>query len=56
MEWTATSTRSSFGSTVVVGWAVGCMLVPGIAYVIRPWHYLQAAFVMPYIFFLLWWR
>ncbi|XP_063840218.1 solute carrier family 22 member 20-like [Scylla paramamosain] len=56
MEWTATSTRSSFGSLTVMAWAVGCMMVPGIAYIIRPWRYLQAAFVLPYVIFLLGWR
>ncbi|XP_045118822.1 solute carrier family 22 member 6-like [Portunus trituberculatus] len=56
MEWTTTSTRSSFGSMTVTGWAVGCMLVPGIAYLIRPWRYLQAAFVLPYVAFFLGWR
>ncbi|XP_068202138.1 organic cation transporter protein-like isoform X2 [Palaemon carinicauda] len=49
MELCSPSQRSSFGSLFVLPWAVGYMLVPGIAYFIRSWRWLQTAYSMPVI-------
>ncbi|XP_066955024.1 organic cation transporter protein-like isoform X2 [Macrobrachium rosenbergii] len=49
MELFSPSQRSSLGSLFVLPWAIGYMLVPGIAYIIRSWRWLQTAYSMPVI-------
>ncbi|XP_045118879.1 organic cation transporter protein-like isoform X3 [Portunus trituberculatus] len=56
MEVCTPSTRSTFGSLFGLAWAAGCMMLPGIAYLVRPWRSLQAALSLPNFIFLLSWR
>ncbi|XP_063840969.1 organic cation transporter protein-like isoform X2 [Scylla paramamosain] len=56
MEMCTPSSRSTFGSLFSMAWAVACMMLPGIAYLIKPWRYLQAALTLPNLIFLLSWR
>ncbi|XP_068223639.1 organic cation transporter protein-like [Palaemon carinicauda] len=51
MEMCSPSQRSSIGSVGGIPWSVGYMIVPGIAYLIRPWRWLQVAYTFPTIFF-----
>ncbi|XP_066986623.1 organic cation transporter protein-like isoform X1 [Macrobrachium rosenbergii] len=51
MEICSPSQRSSIGSVGGIPWSVGYMIVPGIAYLIRPWRWLQVAYTFPTIFF-----
>ncbi|XP_068202333.1 solute carrier family 22 member 7-like [Palaemon carinicauda] len=56
MELSTPSQRSSVGSMYVIPWALGYMVVPGIAYLIREWRWLQAAYTLPIttLFIYLW--
>ncbi|XP_063591322.1 organic cation transporter protein-like [Penaeus indicus] len=57
MEVSAPSQRSSVGSLFAIPWALGYMATPGIAYVVRTWPWLQAAFTLPMTLLLVyfWW-
>ncbi|XP_064105530.1 organic cation transporter protein-like [Macrobrachium nipponense] len=41
------SQRSTFGSIGGIPWAIGFLVVPGIAYLIRPWRWMQVAYTVP---------
>lgn len=47
IELCSKSTRSAFGSLMVTFWALGVMLLPGVAYLVKPWRHLQAALAVP---------
>ncbi|XP_064105109.1 organic cation transporter protein-like [Macrobrachium nipponense] len=47
MEICSPSQRSSVGTVGGVPWSLGYMIVPGIAYLIRPWRWLQVAYSIP---------
>ncbi|XP_064108834.1 organic cation transporter protein-like isoform X1 [Macrobrachium nipponense] len=47
MELCSPRQRCSVGSLFVVPFAIGFMVVPGIAYFVRPWRWLQAAYALP---------
>ncbi|XP_068202142.1 organic cation transporter protein-like [Palaemon carinicauda] len=49
MELCSLRQRSSAGSMFVIPFAIGFMLVPGIAYFVRPWRWLQAAYAIPFL-------
>nr|XP_045609876.1 solute carrier family 22 member 3-like [Procambarus clarkii] len=51
METCAIRERSKIGTLFVVPWALGYMLVPGIAYLVRTWKWLQAAITLPGLLF-----
>ncbi|KAK8753556.1 hypothetical protein OTU49_000229 [Cherax quadricarinatus] len=42
--------RSMMGNLFAVPWAVGYMVLPGIAYLVYDWYWLQAALTLPAIF------
>nr|XP_045613682.1 organic cation transporter protein-like [Procambarus clarkii] len=44
METCASKYRAASGTLVVVPWALGYMVAPGIAYFIRPWRLLQVTY------------
>ncbi|KAK8743395.1 hypothetical protein OTU49_001421, partial [Cherax quadricarinatus] len=50
METCASKYRAGAGTLIVIPWAVGYMVVPGIAYVIRPWKLLQVAYTVPALY------
>ncbi|XP_068223638.1 solute carrier family 22 member 6-B-like isoform X2 [Palaemon carinicauda] len=50
MEICSHSQRSSVGSLGGIPWSLGYIIVPGIAYLIRPWRWLQAAYSVPMIY------
>ncbi|XP_066954869.1 organic cation transporter protein-like isoform X2 [Macrobrachium rosenbergii] len=47
MELCSRSQRSLVATVFVMPWAFGYMLIPVIAYFIRPWRWLQAAYTVP---------
>ncbi|XP_037786103.1 organic cation transporter protein-like [Penaeus monodon] len=57
MEVSAPRQRSSVGSLFAIPWALGYMATPGIAYLVRTWPWLQAAFTLPMTLLLVyfWW-
>ncbi|XP_042867655.1 organic cation transporter protein-like [Penaeus japonicus] len=57
MEVSAPHQRSSVGSLFAIPWALGYMATPGIAYLVRAWPWLQAAFTLPMTLLLVyfWW-
>ncbi|XP_064108852.1 organic cation transporter protein-like isoform X2 [Macrobrachium nipponense] len=52
MELSSQSQRSLMGTLFVMPWAFGYMLTPFIAYFIRPWRWLQAAYTLPILLLL----
>ncbi|XP_050703165.1 organic cation transporter protein-like [Eriocheir sinensis] len=44
MEVCAPSQRNYVGALFMLPWSVGCMLMPGIAYLVQPWRWLQAVY------------
>lgn len=44
MEVTATKYRTAVGTLFVIPWALGYMLMPGIAYLVRKWKLLQLTY------------
>ncbi|XP_076034800.1 organic cation transporter protein-like [Oratosquilla oratoria] len=50
MELSSNSLRSYIGSAVGIPWALGQMLLPGIAYYIREWKYLQLILSSPFLY------
>lgn len=44
MEVCSPSQRNYVGALFMLPWSVGCMLMPGIAYLLRPWRCLQAVY------------
>lgn len=44
MEVCAPSQRNYVGALYMLPWSVGCMLVAGIAYLVRPWRWLQVTY------------
>lgn len=53
MEVCSPSQRTYVGSFFVVPWALGYMAVPGVAYFVRPWRWLQAAITVPVLYTLI---
>ncbi|XP_066986634.1 organic cation transporter protein-like [Macrobrachium rosenbergii] len=49
MELCSVTQRSSVGSLGGMPWSLGYMVVPGIAYVVRPWRWLQVMYSLPTI-------
>ncbi|XP_050727693.1 organic cation transporter protein-like isoform X2 [Eriocheir sinensis] len=47
METTATRYRAAVGTLFVIPWALGYMLVPGIAYLLPTWKIMQTAYSIP---------
>ncbi|KAK8407772.1 hypothetical protein O3P69_002367 [Scylla paramamosain] len=47
METCGRKERSSIGVLFVIPWSLGYMIVPGIAYLIRPWKWLLVALSLP---------
>ncbi|XP_042233844.1 organic cation transporter protein-like, partial [Homarus americanus] len=45
--------RSIIGSLYAIPWAVGYMVLPGVAYLVRDWQMLQVALTIPSIFFVI---
>ncbi|XP_068202121.1 organic cation transporter protein-like isoform X2 [Palaemon carinicauda] len=52
MELCSPSQRSSMGTLFAMPWAIGYILVPGIAYFIKTWRWLQFAYTVPILFLL----
>ncbi|XP_042237357.1 organic cation transporter protein-like [Homarus americanus] len=52
METCSTKERSMVGTLFVVPWALGYMVVPGIAYLVRRWRELQAVVTVPALVFI----
>ena len=50
METCATKYRAAAGALFVIPWALGYMMVPGIAYLVRTWKLLQVAYAIPTLF------
>ncbi|KAK7078509.1 hypothetical protein SK128_022825 [Halocaridina rubra] len=50
METCSSEKRSIVGSLFVLPWALSYMVLPGIAYLIRTWQWLQVAFSVPALF------
>ncbi|XP_068246342.1 organic cation/carnitine transporter 2-like isoform X2 [Palaemon carinicauda] len=50
LELSGKSQRSMLGVLFCVPWSLGYMALPGIAYLIRDWRYLQVALTMPSVF------
>lgn len=44
MEICAPSQRNSVGALFMLPWSFGYMLMPGLAYLVRPWRWLQAVY------------
>ncbi|XP_078576449.1 organic cation transporter protein-like isoform X1 [Branchiostoma floridae x Branchiostoma japonicum] len=47
--------RSLVGMVIWIYWAIGYVILSGIAYLIRTWMWLQIAVTMPYLFFISFW-
>ncbi|XP_071525292.1 organic cation transporter protein-like [Panulirus ornatus] len=47
METCAVKYRAAVGTLLVLPWALGYMLVPGIAYLVRQWKWLQFTYSIP---------
>ncbi|KAK4311492.1 hypothetical protein Pmani_017041 [Petrolisthes manimaculis] len=53
METSATRHRAAMGTLFVIPWALGYMLVPGIAYILKEnWRWLQLAYSLPTTLFI----
>lgn len=56
MEVVGSRHRSLFGVAIEFGWSTGFVLLPGIAWMIRDWFWLQLALTVPCVALLsLWW-
>lgn len=44
MEVCTPAQRNYVGALFMLPWSVGCMLMPGIAYLVQPWRWLQAVY------------
>ncbi|KAG7155472.1 Organic cation transporter protein-like 16, partial [Homarus americanus] len=53
MEVSSSSTRSTFGGLFLMMWAAGYFVLPGVAYLVRDWQWLQAALNLPNVVMLL---
>ncbi|XP_071526251.1 organic cation transporter protein-like isoform X2 [Panulirus ornatus] len=47
METCAAKYRAAVGTLIVIPWSLGYMVVPLIAYLVRPWKFLQIAYSIP---------
>lgn len=47
------SQRTYVGSLFLIPWAIGYMVVPGVAYLVRPWRWMQAVFTVPVFYSLI---
>ncbi|XP_068223633.1 organic cation/carnitine transporter 2-like [Palaemon carinicauda] len=52
MELSSPSQRSAVGCVGGIPWSFGFLLVPSIAYLVRPWRYMQVAFSAPMLLFI----
>ncbi|KAG7153824.1 Organic cation transporter protein-like 15, partial [Homarus americanus] len=50
MEMCAIKYRAAVGCLVAIPWAIGYMITPGIAYLVRPWRWLQFAYALPSLY------
>lgn len=48
--------RPIVGMAIEFGWALGYIILPGVAYVLRDFRWLQLAITIPECVLLLWWR
>ncbi|XP_067119488.1 organic cation transporter protein-like [Centruroides vittatus] len=48
--------RERAGLFLQLGWSIGHVVIPGIAWLLRDWHYLQLACTLPYLPLLFFWR
>ncbi|XP_022244729.1 organic cation transporter protein-like [Limulus polyphemus] len=56
MEAVGPEFRSFFGLAFNFGWALGYIILPGLAWLIRDWYYLQVAITVPcFLLLLFWW-
>ncbi|KAK8395998.1 hypothetical protein O3P69_005227 [Scylla paramamosain] len=55
MEICDESQRNYIGALYLLPWALGCMLVPGLAYLVRPWRWQQVAYSLLCCVTLLYW-
>ncbi|XP_076034221.1 solute carrier family 22 member 3-like [Oratosquilla oratoria] len=50
LELSSKSQRSYVGPLSGLAWSIGQMLLPGVAYLVREWKYLQLALTAPYLY------
>ncbi|XP_044539867.1 solute carrier family 22 member 6-A-like, partial [Gracilinanus agilis] len=57
VEWTQSQSRTTAITLLSSGYSIGVLLLSGLAYLIRDWHMLHLALVLPCGFFFLysWW-
>ncbi|XP_069960389.1 solute carrier family 22 member 3 [Cherax quadricarinatus] len=53
LEISSPKQRTYVGAFMSAPWALGYMILPGIAYLIRPWQWLQTAFTFPTFLFII---
>nr|XP_045612558.1 organic cation transporter-like protein [Procambarus clarkii] len=53
MELCTPRQRNYVASFFLLPWAVGYMMVPGVAYLVRPWRWMLVAFTIPVFYYLI---
>lgn len=49
MEICTPSQRNFVGTQYMMPWSLGCMLTAGVAYLVRPWRWLQSVYAAFYL-------